>query len=435
MNVNDPGGYDKELPQEEARLKKAAGIDPEAESGEYDPDEATIPRADYENIQDWKIHRKANADNKSHTLADHLQFLRVSSKRATIPLSEMDRTDFNRYIIEELDEKRGYTVGTINCYKSSLKQFFRWLGREWAEDIEFADADRDPPPSEDLFDMKEINCILDHGDTRGKAITALYADTGWRLSAIASLRVGDVDMDGEVASISINEDAHVKGAEGGTPLSFSRGYVASYLDEHPRSDDDDAPLIYKKKHVGENDDGALCVKRIRDIVKDMAEDAGLDRERVDVHIFRHSAAKRLKRQGVSERIAKQRFKWTEASDMWNWYGDETEEEEIEDQAVEMGMIDRADIEDSPDDPGDETKDCTICETTLPADARHCHRCGQALTPEAAEGAGPGDIQDPEETAEDLADMDGVLDEMGTAAVLERLLQQNPGLLDDLDLAD
>lgn len=433
MNVNDPGGYDKHLAQEERRLKRAAGIAPDEGDGEYDPDEAVIPKSDYEKIQDWKIHRKANKDNKSHTLADHIQFLRVSSKRADVPLTEMDRIDFNRYIIEELDEKRGYTIGTINCYKSTLKQFFRWLGRDWADKIELADPERDPPPSEDLFNMKEINRILEQGDTRGKAITALYADTGWRLSAIASLRIGDVDLKGDLASISINEDAHVKGAEGGTPLSFSRGYVASYLAEHPRPDDEDAPLIHKKQHIGEDDDGALCLNAIRQTVKDMAEDAGFDRDRVNVHIFRHSAAKRLKRQGVSERIAKKRFKWTEGSDMWQWYGDETEEEEIEDQAVEMGMIDRSEIEEAPDDPGDETVDCPLCETTLPGDARHCHRCGQPLTPEAAEGAAPGDIQDPEETANDLSSFDAVLDEMGTGAILERLLRDNPDLLDDLDL--
>jgi integrase len=415
MNSNDPGGYDKRLPRQEKLLEKAH-IAP--------PDKAKI--------DEWALHRKSEEDNKSHTLSDHLKCLRLTSERAEMPLTRMSETDYNRFIVEVLREDYDLAENTINGYKKSLKLFFDWLGRDWADNISFADVDKSPPPSEDLFSMEEINTMLEEGDTRGKAILALYADTGWRLSAIASLRIDDVNMEGEVASASINEDAHVKGAEGGTPLSFSRGYVANYLREHPRPDDDDAPLIHKKEHIGEDEDGALGTGRIRAIVKQMGEDAGFDRDRVHVHIFRHSAAKRMKRQGISERIAKKRFKWADDSDMWGWYGDETEEEEIEDQAVEMGMMDRSDIEDAPDDPGEETRDCPICETTLPVDARHCHRCGQPLTPEAAEDIAPDDVQEPEETAEDLADMDGVLDEMGTAAVIERLIQNNPGLLDDLD---
>lgn len=419
MNADDPEALDSRLPRQKELF-----------------DEADIPECDRESIEDYVIHRKANSDNKSHTLAGNLKHLRLTSVRADTPISEMSQADFDRFIVKKLDQKRGLTEGTINNYKGALRPYFRWLGRPWWHEIEFSEQDNSGPDPDKLLDENEIDSLLEQGDSRGKAVSALYADTGWRASAIASLRVKYLDLSGEVAVVKVNEDAHVKGAEGPTPLTFSRAHIAGYLrGDHPRPDDPDAALIHKKEGY-DGEDGALCTSRIRTIVKEMGEAAGIDSERLNLHNFRHTAVTRWRRQGLPDHVIVKRAKWVDGTRMLERYNNPTKEEEIENMAVAMGLIDRGSLS-SEDigEPGDETRECPVCFSTVRTGSRYCPGCGNPLTADAAHEIPPEDVQDPEEAAEDLADMDGVLDEMDTATVIERLLKTNPGLLDDLDLGD
>ncbi len=417
VNTNDPEGLDQRLPRQERLL-----------------DEAAIPEADRQSIKDYLVHLKANADVKKHTMAARIKDLRLTSKRADTPLTEMDQTDWNRFVVEELKERRDLAVGTINQYKAAARPYFQWADRDWYTEITFAEEDSDGPDPDELFTEEEIDAMLNHGDSRDKAAAALYADTGWRASAITSLRVKDIDLEGEVAVIQVNEDAHVKGAEGGTPLSFSRAYVASYLrGDHPCPDNPEAPLIHKKRDY-EDGDRALSTGRIREAIKEMAEAAGIDRDRVKIHNFRHSAVTRWRRQGVPDHVIQKRAKWVEGTQMLDRYDNPDEDDEIEDMAVAMGLIERGDLGGTDaGEPGEDVAECPVCFTEVRRGARYCPGCANPLNADAAEGRPPEGVQDPEETAEDLADIDGVLDEMGTGAVLEQLLRNNPDLLDDLDL--
>jgi len=417
VDVNDPEGLDQRLPRQEGLLE-----------------EADIPEADRESIQDYLVHLKANSDVERHTMASTIKDLRLTSQRADVPLTEMEQTDWDRFVVEELEENRGLTEGTINMYKSAARPYFRWADRPWYEEISFTVIEDDGPDPEDLFTEDEIDSLLEYGDSRGKTAASLYADTGWRASAIASLRVGDVDLSGEVAVIEINEDAHVKGAEGFTPLTFSRGYVASYLrGDHPCPDNPDAPLIHKQRDY-EDGDRALSTNRIRGTIKDMAEDAGIDRDRVKIHNFRHTAVTRWRRQGIPDHVIVKRAKWVDGTQMLEKYDNPTEDEKIEDMAVAMGLIDRGSLEgEDAGEPGEEVRECPVCFTDVRRGARYCNGCGNPLKADAAHDVPPDNVQDPEETAEDLSSFDDVLNEMGTGAVLEKLIRKNPDLLDDLDL--
>lgn len=415
MNTDDPAGIDKRLPREERLLE-----------------EADIAEADREAISDFEVHRKANKDNDGGTLAAHLKHLRVTAERADIPLTEMGKLDLDRFIVEEMQEKRGLAAGTIRQYKCTYRPFFRFLDREWAEDIELEEMSADSPDETKLFSDEEIQGLLEAGDSRATAAIALYADTGLRAAAIASLRVKDIDLEGDVAVIHINEDAHVKGAEGSTPLSWSRGYVANYLSgDHPRPGEKDAALIHKKQGY-DGEDGAVSTPRLRMIFKELADDAGIERERMKIHNFRHTAITRWRRQGLPDHVIKHRAKWVNGETMLEVYDQVTDEERNQDIAVAMGLIDGEDATETPRNPGDEVIECPVCHLETNRGARYCPGCGNPMNADAAEGVPPEDVQDPEETAEDLADIDGVLDEMGTAAIIERLIQQNPSLLEELD---
>lgn len=417
VNVDDPGGLDNRLPRQEILLE-----------------EADIPEADRESIQEYLVHLKANADVERHSMAMRIKDLRLTSKRADTPITKMDQKDWDRFVVEELEEKRGLAVGTVNQYKAAARPYFRWLGRDWFKEISFVQRDSDGPDPDELFTEDEIDAILEQGDSRGKAAAALYADTSWRASAIASLRVKDVDLKGNVAIAHVNEDAYVKGAEGFTPLSFSRAYVANYLHgDHPCPDNPEAPLIHKKQGY-EDGNRALSTNLIRGLVKDMAEDAGIDRNRAKLHNFRHTAVTRWRRQGLPDHVIVKRAKWVEGTQMLERYDNPDEDDELEDMAVAMGLIDRGELGGTDAaDPGEDVAECPVCYTTIRPGTRYCGGCGNPLNAEAAHDVPPDGVQDPEEVAEELSAFDEVLDEMGTGAVLEKLIRENPDLLDDLDL--
>jgi integrase/recombinase XerD len=416
MNADDPEALDDRLPRQERLF-----------------DEANIPDCDRESIEEYIIHRKANADNESHTLAGNLKHLRLASVRADTAISKMEQLDFDRFIVE-LDENYGLATGTIDNYKSALRPYFRYLERSWWSEISFSEQDDSGPEPENLLSEDEIDDLLEQGDSRKKAIASLYADTSWRAGAIASLRVKHIDLSGEVAVVEVNEDAYVKGAEGYTPLTFSRAHIAGYLrGEHPRPDNPEAALIHKKEAY-DDEDGAVSTSHIRTMIKEMGEDAGIERERLKLHNFRHTAVTRWRRMGLPDHVIVKRAKWVEGTRMLERYDNPTEDEEIETMAVAMGLIDRGSlVGDDVGEPGETVRECPVCFTDVRRGARYCPGCGNPLKVDAAHDIPPDGVQDPEETAEDLSSFDAVFDEMGTGAVLEKLLKKNPDLIDELDL--
>jgi hypothetical protein len=133
--------------------------------------------------------------------------------------------------------------------------------------------------------------------------------------------------------------------------------------------------------------------------------------------------------GVPEKVILHRTKWSDAS-MLDRYGHLLDDDLNEMTAEVFGLIDPEDTEEAAT-PEQSMGECPTCGSVIRPTVRYCPGCGTPLTVDAAEGLSPEGIQDPEETAEDLMDIDGVPDEMDTASVLERLLESNPELLEDI----
>jgi hypothetical protein len=201
--------------------------------------------------------------------------------------------------------------------------------------------------------------------------------------------------------------------------------------DHPRPDKDDAALIHQQEgYYDEYESGALSPKRLREKIKEAMEKAGIPKDRRRVHNFRHTAVTRWLRMGVPEKVILHRTKWSDAS-MLDRYGHLLDDDLNEMTAEVFGLIDPEDTEEAAT-PEQSMGDCPTCGTVIRPTVRYCPGCGTPLTVDAAEGLSPEDIQDPEETAEDLMDIDGVPDEMDTAAIVERLVEQNPELLEDIE---
>lgn len=341
---------------------------------------ADIDERDREAILAFVRALDATDEVNEGTLGARLNHLRLSAERADVPLVEMDRSDVDDLLFA-LKHEYDLSQGTRRNYRKSLRRFFLHRDREWAEDFSVgAPPDRSVDPDELLTD-EEITALIDTPENpRDKAMVALLADTGLRVGAIASLRVRDVSFEGPTATVTINEDANVKDASGTVPLTWSEGYVASWLDVHPRRDASDAALIHK--HGGyhaDGDDGALNYQYLSRRVKEIADAAGIDRGRVNTHNFRKTAISRWIREGLSEQAIKHRATWTVDSEQLATYSG-VRDEELNDQI--LAHYDIATSDEGADRPDLEA--CPRCGTALRTADEYCPSCGAALTDRAAD---------------------------------------------------
>ena len=346
-------------------------------------EDADIDERDREAITKWVRHLDADGERGTGTIISLLNRIRLSAERADVSLVEMDRDDVDGLLFS-LKHDHDLSEGTRRNYRKALKQFHRWRGKDWAEDFTIGvSPDREVDPNE-LLAEHEIQALLDAAENpRDKALIALLADTGLRIGAIASLRIRDLDTSGRTTLISINENANVKDASGTVPLTWSEGHLASYLDIHPRRDADEAPVLHKQGGYYEGkDDGALTYQYLARRVKEVADDAGVDRKKCNLHNFRHTAISNWIREGLSEQAIKHRASWEVDSDMIGVYS-AVRDEELNDQ-----ILDHYDIapDERVDDGTRDIEECPRCDTTLRGSESFCPSCAVPLSAVAAERA-------------------------------------------------
>lgn len=324
-------------------------------------------------VRQWDSEHSINQG----TIVSYINRLRLSSERADMPLVEMDKDAVDSFVFD-LKHETELAEGTLRNYRKALRKFFEERGEDWAEDIKIgASPERNVDPNE-LLEEEEIRDLLDAAtNPRDKALLSLLADTGLRIGAVCSLRIRDIDLSDDVGTININEDANVKGASGRIPMTWSEGYVGSWLNSHPRRDDPDAALIHKVEHVGDNEDGALTYQYAARRIKFIADDAEVDRDRVNTHNFRKTAISRWIREGLSEQAIKHRACWDVDTDMIDTYSG-VRDEELNDQ-----ILDHYGIENGEDDMSVVLDQCPRCQTTLAPGDDFCSGCGAALSDMAA----------------------------------------------------
>lgn len=343
-------------------------------------DEADIDDRDREAIHQWVRFLDADGERNKGTIINLLNRIRLSAERSDVPLVEMGRQDVDSLLFD-LKHDHGLAEGTRRNYRKALKQFHRWRGEDWVEDFVIGvSPDRQVDPN-DLLTDAEIQALLDAAQNpRDKALIAVLADTGLRIGAIASLRIRDLDFSGRTTLVSINEDANVKDASGTVPLTWSEGHLSNYLDVHPRRDVADAPVFHKAAgHWDGDDDGALAYQYLSRRVKDVADAAGVDPEKCNLHNFRHTAISNWIREGLSEQSIKHRASWEVDSDMIRVYSS-VRDEELNDQ-----ILDHYDI--ATGDAGSATPDldaCPRCNNTLRGNERFCPSCSAPLSQTAAD---------------------------------------------------
>lgn len=343
-------------------------------------DSNDLVEADRRALKRWIAHLRTNDSEVESlgTIVGHLNRMRLCAERSAMPLTEFESIDDVNTLELCLQDEHGLAASTIRGYKKGLRKFFQWSDdADFGDDVTIGAPIENKHDPEDEITTEELAAMLDatsefDAAARDKAFIALLRDTGLRLGAVLSLRVGDVDLETRKATVQINTDGNVKDAEGRLPLTWSRGYLANWLDIHPRSDDPSVALIHKTRRFGPDDDGALRQQYAGRRITKIADAAGVDSDRIHAHLFRGTAISEWIRDGMTEQQIKHRAAWDEDSRMLSTYSMVSEEE------MNDGIFDFYGIEGEGTDRSPDLEACTQCRTPLQGTERFCPSCAAPL---------------------------------------------------------
>jgi len=374
MPLDDFAGYKDELRSELEKLDR-----------HHDADRRHVKQ--FATKQDGRL--------EPSSLAKYLQSLRLTARRMGRPLTTMDELEFDEHIYELRNSSEygfggnnGVSDSTAQNVQAAVRKFLQWVHRDdddhWSHDYETVRInDAQTPTGEEMLHTEHIQALIGGANNmRDVALIEFLADTGVRRTLAGSLRVGDVDLDGQAATFKPNPNAiGLKGADiKKYPLIDSVASIRNYLrTTHPRPDQDDVALFHKIPGSGYkpgDDDGSLTPSSMHDQLQRIADRAGVDRP-TNAHNFRHSAVTRMRREGYSRSEVEHRVCWKVDSSMWETYEHITAAEHNESIFEQAGIIDEgADTEDTT------RKNCGNCHEPVAPYQQYCPRCGAAASEDA-----------------------------------------------------
>lgn len=352
-----------------------------------------IASAHHDLLRSWDDQLKLNGKSPA-TRTDYLEktsnFLRHEAVDGK-DMEEIGKQEVNRFLASKGSEQ------TVYSYKAPLRQFFLWYytdHRGVSEDDmpRFVDKQlKASPPSkskvkaEDVPEKDEVLALMDAArNNRDRALIALLADKGMRISEALSLDRKDVHFDRAGIYIMVPEAKKDYESYRKNRLTFSRPALKDWLDVHPR-DEEEAPLFTKMQ--GERTRLQYDAARaMMNALKDRAD----VRDHITLHKFRHySATNDLKDKHMKERYIVKEHGWDDPS-MLDRYGhltdDEVDRARIK-QMVEAGQLPADALENGDDDEDAVTVElirCPNCDHDNAPEADMCDRCHQPFTEEAAE---------------------------------------------------
>lgn len=305
---------------------------------------------------------------------------------------EVSATDISREI-RRLAGERDWSDGTRRNYEKAFRAIIREVNENSEREFDFPDRDaisltetssgEGQITKEDVLSRDQITTLIEDAsrNERDRMMFGLLADLGLRIGALCSLRVGDFvyDETSGLGEIRLNENAEgTKGAEGRTQVTtWSTPYIKRYLDsDHPRPEDDDAPLLHKHKwnNGDRDDDGSFTPPVVRRRIKRVAEDTDIPDDQLNPHNFRHTAVTLWALRGLSDREIEHRAGWARESGQLDRYEHLTDDD-INDEILDKFGISRS------DEAIPEVESCPQCGISVEPAMSYCGNCGQQLTSE------------------------------------------------------
>ena len=293
-----------------------------------------------------------------------------------------DDRDAAERLVGHINAEKTGSPETNKDYRVALRQFGKHVtdGDDLPDTVEWipggypSNYDPAPDPTDMLRWEDDIQPMLEACyNPRDKALVALAWDLGPRPGELFDLQVGAITDHKYGLQVTLDG----KTGRRSPILIPSVPYVRKWLDVHPGGDTDPVWCGLKKP-------GEISNNRVRDILKAVADRAGVDKPVTPTN-FRKSSASYLASQGVSQAHLEDHHGWTRGSEIAARYiaiFDDANEREI---AKAHGL----DVEeDEPDAIGPVV--CPRCEQKTPRDEDRCVWCGQVLSQDAAAEASEQD---------------------------------------------
>lgn len=301
-------------------------------------------------------------------------------------LTKFTPDDFNLLKAEEKElkkivaeiEKSDYSPHTKHDFRVALKKYYKVMNNGEQPDktgffsTQMKSKDKGKLP-EDLLSREEIQKFISVcTNNRDKALISVLYESGTRIGELLSLNRNNVNFDENGVIIQV----YGKTGSRRIRLIESERYLRNWLEDHPGKEGKD-PLWVKLEQY-EGDYEKLRYGAVRRMLKKKAEKAGIDKDKVFPHNFRHSRATELAND-LTEAQMCEYFGWVQGSNQPAIYV-HLSGRDIDKEILKIHGIETDDQEEK------KPKRCHVCGTINPPSQNFCRNCMRPLSREAAEKA-------------------------------------------------
>jgi len=309
----------------------------------------------------------------------------VRFSKLIIELSRMSK-DLGKIFKEATKEELINLVALIQTYKMAeysiyeykvvLKRFYKYLeGNDikYPEKIEWLriKEPKNHTLPEDLLTEEEVLRMVDCAESlRDKAFIFLLYETGARAGEILGLRIKDITFDNEMGYVLLDG----KTGSRKVPIVPSLSALNAWLEVHPDKTNRNAYLwISYYRDPKTNACLPMTYNSARRVMEKVAHKANVDKEKINLHNFRHSSATRMAKNEVGDQQMKMYYGWTSDSKMLGTYISMANRD-LKNPIRKMYGLETPKPEDSIIKP----IKCPRCDYSNPANRTTCYKCNAPL---------------------------------------------------------
>jgi len=272
---------------------------------------------------------------------------------------------------------RGKETGYSHTLKISLRAIVRFLitgARTKPEDGEVKEMKflvlrkpKDKLTREDLPTDEEIQKLISicADSSRDKALFAVHAEAGTRISELLTMRIKDVTIDQFGAIIKVDGKTGVRPIR----IVISVPFLTKWINNHPFKDNPESPLwIYIC--YGNTIGTSITYHGFNMILHKRLRQAGINR-RITSHMFRHKEITDLATH-LTEAESRMRHGWEKSSNMPSRYT------HLNQQNLDDKMLRLKGIKTAQESEKQMLRNCVYCNIPHPIDSKFCEVCSRPL---------------------------------------------------------